>query len=109
MNTKLPEALERYFRAVNEQDLDGMLAAFAEDAVVKDEGKTRRGQKAVREWIEEVTEKYHPKFELADVVDEGAGATVVTGLVSGTFPGSPVRLRYAFKIDAGKINRLEIG
>ena len=85
-----------------------MLAAFAEDAVVKDEGSTRRGQKAVREWIEEVTEKYHPKFEVADVVDEGEGSTKVTGLVSGTFPGSPIRLRYAFRIDAGKIGYLEI-
>jgi hypothetical protein len=43
-----------------------------------------------------------------DVADEGTGTTVVTGLVSGTFPGSPVRLRYSFTVHVGKIARLEI-
>ncbi len=38
----------------------------------------------------------------AVVKDEG------TGLVSGTFPGSPVRLRYAFKLHASEIIHLEI-
>ena len=51
--------------------------------------------------------KYHPAFKVADVVDDGR-TIVVTGLVSGTFPGSPVRLSYAFELAGSKITRLEI-
>jgi hypothetical protein len=108
MNAKLPAPLETYFDAVNREDLDGMLQPFAANAVVKDEGQTCTGRLAVREWIEAVTEKYHPSFKVEEVIDEGADATTVTGLVSGTFPNSPVRLRYAFKLHGGQIARLEI-
>jgi hypothetical protein len=104
----LPEPLEGYFDAVNRGDVDAMLARFAADASVTDEGKIRRGLAAVREWILETTEKYHPAFEVVDVAVEDVGTTVVSGLVSGTFPGSPVRLRYSFSLVGGKIARLEI-
>ena len=108
MTTKLPQPLESYFEAVNREDVEAMLVPFAANAVVSDEGKTRSGVSELREWIEEVTEKYHPRFEVEDVVTEGTEATIVIGLVSGTFPGSPVRLRYAFRLTGRKITHLEI-
>ena len=108
MKTKLPEPLGSYFDAVNREDVDAMLTPFAANAVVTDEGKTRSGVVELREWIEDVTKKYHPRFEVEDVVEDGAGAVVVTGLVSGTFPGSPVRLRYTFRLSGGTITHLEI-
>ena len=108
LRTKLLKPLESYFEAVNREDVDAMLTPFAANATVTDEGKTRSGVLEVREWLEEVTEKYHPRFEVEDVAQEGAGAAVVTGLVSGTFPGSPVRLRYIFRLSGRKITHLEI-
>jgi len=108
LKTKLPEPLESYFEAVNREDVEAMLVSFAANAVVKDEGKTRSGVLELREWIEEVTEKYHPRFEVEDVVTEGAEASTVIGLVSGTFPGSPVRLRYTFRLSGRTITHLEI-
>ena len=108
LKTKLPEPLGSYFEAVNREDVDGMLTPFAANAVVTDEGKTRSGVLELREWIEEVTVKYHPRFEVEDVVEDGAGAAVVIGLVSGTFPGSPVRLRYTFRLSGRQITHLEI-
>ena len=33
----------------------------------------------------------------------------MTALVSGTFPGSPAQLRFAFTLDGGEIARLDIG
>jgi ketosteroid isomerase-like protein len=111
LNTKLPEPLGSYFEAVNREDVDAMLAPFAANAVVRDEGQTRSGVPELREWIEEVTEKYHPRFEVEDVVTEGAEgaeAAIVMGLVSGTFPGSPVRLRYTFRLSGRQITHLEI-
>ena len=104
----MSEPLGSYFEAVNCEDVDAMLTPFAENAVVTDEGKTRSGVLELREWIEEVTEKYHPRFEAEDVVEDGSVAAVVIGLVSGTFPGSPIRLRYIFRLSEGTIARLEI-
>src|SRR6266446_8806484 len=106
LKTKLPEPLESYFEAVNREDVEAMLVSFAANAVVKDEGKTRSGIAELREWIEEVTGKYHPRFEVADVVEDDAGTVVVIGLVSGAFPGSPIRLRYTFRLSEGKITHL---
>src|SRR5438046_145815 len=106
LKTKLPEPLESYFEAVNREDVEAMLATFAADAVVRDEGKTRTGVAELREWIEEVTGKYHPRFEVEDVVTDGTEGAMVTGLVSGTFPGSPVRLRYVFRLRGRKITHL---
>jgi hypothetical protein len=108
MSATLPEPLSAYFGAKKRHDIDAMLAPFAEEAVVKDEGQERRGLAAVREWMEETTRKYHDTVEVTDVA-EADGKTVVTGLVSGTFPGSPVRLRFHFTIEGDKIARLEIG
>ena len=108
MKAKLPEPLESYFEAVNREDVEAMLVPFAANAVVKDEGKTRSGVPELRKWIGEVTEKYHPRFEVEDVVTDSPGAAVVIGLVSGTFPGSPIRLRYTFRVSEGTITHLEI-
>src|SRR5260221_11110891 len=91
LKTKLPEPLESYFEAVNREDVKAMLAPFAANAIVTDEGKTRSGILKLREGIEEVTAKYHPSFAVEDVAEAGTGATVGIGLVSGTFPGSRIR------------------
>ncbi len=107
MSTRLPEPLAAYFNAKNRHDIDAMLAPFAEDATVKDEGQERQGRDAIREWMEETTRKYGVTVEVGDVAEAG-GKTVVIGLVSGNFPGSPARLRYAFTLEHGTIRHLEI-
>jgi ketosteroid isomerase-like protein len=106
MSATLPEPLAAYFAAKNRHDIDAMLAPFAAHAVVKDEGQERRGLAAIRQWMEETTRKYRPTFEVTDIA-EADGATVVTGLVSGTFPGSPAVLHFAFTLDDGKIAHLK--
>ena len=93
--------------AFNCRDIDAMLASFATDAIVKDEGQELRGVAAIRDWIERTTRKYRVTVEVADVA-ESDGKTVVTNKVSGNFPGSPAMLRYAFVLTGGKISRLEI-
>jgi hypothetical protein len=104
----LPEPLSAYFAAKNRHDIDAMLAPFAADAVVKDESRERRGHRAIREWMEETTRKYRDTVEVTGSI-EADGSTVVTGLVSGSFPGSPAVLRFAFTLEGGKVVRLEIG
>jgi hypothetical protein len=107
MSIKLPEPIAAYFAATNAHNVDAMLALFAESAMVQDEGQERRGLAAIREWMEEAIRKYRFTVEVTGVA-EANGSPVVTGRVSGTFPGSPVDLRHFFTLAGGKITHLEI-
>lgn len=103
----LARTLEEYFSAKNRQDTAAMLECFAEDAIIVDEAHERRGRESIRQWMEDSTRKYRVSVEPLDAVERDGG-TVVTGLVSGDFPGSPAKLRYAFALSGGRIARLEI-
>ena len=107
LTTPLPQPLAAYFAATNKHDIDGMLAPFDEDASVKDESQTHYGRPAIRLWMEDTTRKYRVTIEVKSVTDE-KGEIVVSGFVSGDFPGSPALLRYAFTLSGQKITRLEI-
>jgi ketosteroid isomerase-like protein len=107
MPASLPRPIAAYFAATNRFDIDATLAPFAAAAVVEDEGQQRRGRPAIRAWLEEVTARYRATVEVAEIAEAG-GRTVVTGLVSGTFPGSPARLRYSFALAGDEIAALEI-
>lgn len=107
MNIELPPTLERYFKAKNEHDIEGMLAVFSERSVVKDEGKDLQGLAAVRAWIEKTTKQYKFSVDVKNTRIEGK-KTIVTATISGTFPGSPITLDYAFVIEDEKIISLEI-
>jgi hypothetical protein len=108
MSTKMPSTLERYFAATNQHDVEAMTAAFADEAVVKDEGQEHRGSAAIRGWMNDTIRKYHFTVE-PTAAARAHDRTVVTVVVSGNFPGSPVTLDYRFKLDGQKISRLEIG
>jgi len=107
MSLDLPTPVSNYFKAVNVQDVDAMLSAFSAEASVHDEGQEMNGRAAIREWVDDTTRKYRVTLTPTGVrqTDE---RTTVTARVAGTFPGSPVELRYHFTITGGKIARLEI-
>ncbi len=105
--TKLPGPVAAYVDGANAQDAHAVAACFNEDAVVRDEGRERHGIAAIRDWVEEVSAKYRPIVDILDVAERD-GKTIVTGRVSGNFPGSPINLRYAFVLQGKKIDRLEI-
>ena len=105
MSIKTPPAIVAYLAAANAHDVAA--ACFTADAIVKDEGCDRQGTAAIRVWKEETGAKYKPHTEVIDVA-QADGKILLTASVSGTFPGSPVVLRYAFVLDGGKIARLEI-
>ena len=107
MTLELKEPLSTYFEAQNAHDVDGMLACFSNDASVHDEGRDMHGRPEIRTWIDETTRKYRPMIRPTSSAEEGA-RTLVTAQVSGSFPGSPIELRYRFKISGRKIVSLEI-
>jgi ketosteroid isomerase-like protein len=105
--TTLTGPVANYIAAANSHDVEAVTAIFADDAVVRDEGQNRQGIAAIRQWAEEVSRKYRPTVEALDVTQTD-GKTILSGRVSGDFPGSPIELRYAFTLNGGKIERLEI-
>src|SRR6267142_3849666 len=98
MPAPLPQPLTEYFRASNEHDVAALLASFAVEATVEDEGKKYLGAVAIRKWIEETIRKY-------DVTVEGTGTrnedakTVVMGLIAGKCRGSHVNVTYECTLD----------
>ncbi|HXV81461.1 MAG TPA: nuclear transport factor 2 family protein [Candidatus Binatia bacterium] len=104
----LPEILTCYFDAVNRHHVDDASNCFTSDALVHDEGRDHVGRAAVRAWLEETTQKYHPKFE-AMRCDANGDEFRVPAKVSGDFPGSPIDLTFDFTLVDGKIYKLIIG
>ena len=108
MTANLPRVLADYFTATNAHDVGAMIAAFAEDATVRDEGRDHAGVAAIRAWMKETIEKYDYTVEPIESSRSGSRAVVLVSL-RGKFPGSPITLQYAFTLAGQKIARLEIG
>ncbi|TCL69735.1 nuclear transport factor 2 family protein [Rhizobium sp. BK251] len=108
MGIELPKPLAAYFAAKNRKDIDGMLSAFAADAIVHDEGEDHHGRAAIRSWMEETTRKYAVTADVTELAKDGEKLRVAA-LVSGTFPGSPATLHYNFTLEGDAVKRLEIG
>ena len=108
MQPDLPNTLDRYFEAQNAHDIDAMVACFAADAAVRDEGHAIVGADAIRAWKQETSAKYWITVKpLESHVEDGW--TVVVVNVAGTFPGSPADLTYRFRFaDDGRIGTLEV-
>src|SRR5688572_24684095 len=107
MLTTLPAPIAAYFRAKNVHDTAAMLACFAEDAIVHDEEQEYRGITAIEDWIVTTTAKYQVIVDITHSDNQGS-ATIVTGRVSGNFPGSPVELQFRFIVQSDKIISLTI-
>ena len=96
-----------YFDATSRGDVDAKLATFDENARVTDEARDYVGRAAIHAWIDDTARRYHYTVELRNAATTGARA-VVTAMLTGDFPGSPVVLDFAFTLTDGKITRLEI-
>jgi len=107
MAIDLPKLIDAYFAADSGNDTEAMALCFVDDAFVRDVGHTIKGLSAIKEWKVETKKKYQYTVEpLASVQKDGK--TVVTGRVTGNFPGSPINLEFIFTLKGGKIGRLEI-
>ena len=102
----LPEPIAAYF-AADMRNGEAVARCFTKEAVVKDEGRSHSGQAAIAAWKLDASTKYSYTSEPIDL-EEKDGGYVVTSRVTGNFPGSPVDLRFAFRLERGKIAFLEI-
>jgi hypothetical protein len=104
---QLHPAIETYFDADRREAVDDLTAVFATDAKVTDEGRTYAGREAIGAWWSETKALYRTTLTPLDAAPAGA-TTVVRATVSGAFPGSPVVLSFAFRLEDGLIHALEI-
>ena len=102
----LPEPIAAYFDADGRNE-QVVARCFTNEAVVKDEGKTHSGLAAIKAWKTAASAKYAYTSEPFALEQKGARFIVTTRL-TGNFPGSPVDLRFAFRLERGKIASLEI-
>ena len=102
----LPEPIAAYFEA-DRKDGDSVARCFTNDAVVKDEGGTHAGIAAIKAWKANASAKY--SYTSQPIAVEGKdGQYTVTSRLRGSFPGSPIDLRYIFRLERAKIAQLEI-
>lgn len=107
MSVSLPPAVQDYFAGKNARDLDRAVSGFAPTAVVRDEGGDHAGPVAIRAWIGDTVARYDDEAHVRSAAARGDDVEVVAG-VSGTFPGSPIVLRFSFTLKDDRIVRLAI-
>ena len=104
----LPPAIDLYVKAENAGDVELLSQCFAPDAIVRDESHTYEGLAAIKKWKAETKKKYQHTVEPLALTREG-DKTIVTNRLTGNFPGSPIEVRFVFRLDGDKIVSLEIG
>ncbi len=88
MSVELPKPIAAYIAAENAHDTEALGQCFADDAVVRDEGRTFEGLTAIKERKTETKKKYQHTVEpLASVQNDGN--TIVTVRVGEISPGAP--------------------
>jgi hypothetical protein len=103
----LPDAIATYFEA-DQKDPERWAQCFTPQAVVRDEGQTHEGLPAIKTWRAQASTRYSYRSE-PFAIEQQDGDHIVLSHVVGNFPGSPVDLRYRFRLAGGLIAALEIG
>jgi ketosteroid isomerase-like protein len=105
--SNLPTPIATYVAAENSGDTEALAKCFAENAIVRDEGRTIEGLADIKKWKAETKKKYRHTIEpLASAQKDDQ--IVVTSRLTGNFPGSPIELEFVFTLDGDKIVSLEI-
>ena len=104
---KLPKVIADLIAAQDKYDSKAFAENFSDDAIVHDEGKTYHGKTKIRKWNEMTNSKYKTKYEPIEVTTNG-DKIILTAKISGTFPGSPVLIKYHFETANNKITSLHI-
>lgn len=106
--TDLPSVITVYQEAHDQHDVEGALAAFTEDAVVRDEGQDWAGLEQIRQWLTKTSTEYTFTRTLLGIEPTGTNSWLVRNRLEGNFPGSVVDLRYEFTLNGEHIARLAI-
>jgi hypothetical protein len=107
MPPELPPPIAAYVAANARLDVDDMLAPFADDAVLRDNGAVFQGHAELRRLFEEAVVAVKAIFT-PDAMRREDGLVVVEGPAHGDFKGSPIRFTYRFALENDLIQAVEI-
>ena len=107
----LPPLVAAYVEATNSFDLERLLAAFADDALVNDQLRDYSGREAIREWAARDIIGQGLTMEVTSAI-EHYGNFIVTANVNGTFDKrglpDPLVLAFYFTLHGDQIVQLII-
>jgi hypothetical protein len=108
MSTPVPSVVSRYFEFDADRDIDSIVNLFTDEATVVDEGEERHGITEIRVWQTGPASKYTYTTEVTDTKALGQNRYLVTGRLTGNFPGGTADLKWDFTIADERITRLVI-
>ena len=108
MSTNLPGVISRYSERDTDRDIDSIVSLFADDATVIDEGEKRHGTAEIRAWQTGAASKYTYTTEIRSAEALGPDRYLVTGRLTGNFPGGTADLNWDFTIAGQHITQLII-
>ncbi|WP_343706286.1 nuclear transport factor 2 family protein [Flavobacterium sp.] len=103
----LPKVISDLIDAQNNFDSIAYTNCFSQTAIVFDEGKTHSGRLDIQQWIDESNKKYKSVMEPLKYIENG-NSSILHAECSGTFPGSPIILKFNFEIVDGQIESLKV-
>ena|ERR1700754_4560937 len=106
--TTTADLIRRYFELDAGRDIDAIVALFTDDATVIDEGETHHGIAQIRAWQLGPASTYTYTTEVLDRVARAPDRHVITGRLTGNFPGGSTELEWDFTVAGGRISRLVI-
>jgi len=101
----LPKVITDLVKAQDNFDSIAYANCFTENAIVFDEGKTHKGKKEIKDWIEKANEEYQATMKPLEYSET---EQTLKAEVSGTFSGSPLVLTYRYEFKDELIQTLEI-
>ncbi|WP_294347293.1 nuclear transport factor 2 family protein [Sphingobacterium sp.] len=101
----LPKVIAELVKNQNNFDSAAYARCFTETAVVFDEGKTHNGKAEIEQWIDKSNKEYKATMEPLDYDEK---ENMLSAEISGSFPGSPVILKFHFQLSNGLIQSLKI-
>ncbi|WP_343686396.1 nuclear transport factor 2 family protein [Chryseobacterium gleum] len=101
----LPNVIAKLIKAQNNFDSAAYVQCFTETAIVFDEGKTHQGKTEIEKWIDKSNKEYKATMEPLDYNER---ENILSAEISGSFPGSPIILKFHFEIIDEKIQQLKV-
>ena len=104
----VPDVVARYFERDADRDIDSIVSLFAVDATVVDEREEHHGTAEIHAWQTGAASKYTYTTEITNTEALGPDRYLVTGRLTGNFPGGTADLKWDFTIAGQQIMRLVI-
>ncbi|HVA21355.1 MAG TPA: nuclear transport factor 2 family protein [Candidatus Micrarchaeia archaeon] len=111
MTAEIPDIVTSFLRIASSDDpgdAEAIAACFSEDAEVTDEGETRRGRVAIRQWWRGPATAYRYTVQVRGRLARGDDRNVLFVRLLGNFPGGVVDLAYRFTARDGLVSKLVI-